>query len=162
MEKPAKHHKLEKTEKHDKFEKQHEKYEPQDKYDKYEKHDKYDKYDKYEKYDQHDKYEKYDKYEKPYEKQVAIHEQKILYKADAQHVKHVRDIRNKINPICGNYMHRHVAVETVDGHKYTGVIVHVDERCLYLQCAWQDPRGFMPYNAILPLVLFELLVIALL
>ncbi|MNF93763.1 hypothetical protein D3C84_764490 [compost metagenome] len=162
MEKHPKHDKLVKFEKHDK----HDKYDKIEKHDKYSKHDPYDKYvkhDEYDKYEQYDKYDKHDKHDHDkYDKQVAIHEQKILYKADAQHVKHVKDIRNKINPICGSYMHRHVCVETVDGHKYTGVIVHVDERCLYLQCAWQDPRGFMPYNAVLPLVLFELLVIALL
>ncbi|GFN31555.1 hypothetical protein [Paenibacillus xylaniclasticus] len=137
----------------------------QDKLIKPAKHDKYDKYEQFDKYGHHNYYENYDdKYNKDYkyDKQVVIHEHKILYKADAQHVKHVLDIRNKINPICGNHMHRHVVVETVDGHKYTGVIVHVDERCLYLQCAWQDPRSFMPYNVILPLVLFELLVISLL
>ncbi|EFM10378.1 hypothetical protein PaecuDRAFT_2814 [Paenibacillus curdlanolyticus YK9] len=124
--------------------------------------EKLDKHDKHMKIEKVEKVDKYEKLEAPH-KQVAIHDhQKVIYKADANHAKHVRDIRSKLNPVCGSYMHRHVCVETVDGHKYTGVIVHVDERCLYLQCAWQDPRGFMPFNAVLPLVLFELLVIALL
>jgi len=168
LEKSEKLPKMEKLEKLEKLEKHHEKI--HDKHEKHEKHDHhhhhhpygghYGSYgNPYGHYEAYDKYDKYDKHEK--HKQVSIHEQKVLYKADSAHVKHVLDIRSKIAPICGNYMHRHVTVETVDGHKYSGIIVHVDESCLYLQCAWFDARGFVPYNAILPLVLFELLVIAL-
>ncbi|MBH5318679.1 acetyl-CoA acetyltransferase [Paenibacillus sp. GSMTC-2017] len=64
---------------------------------------------------------------------------------------------------CGSHMHKHVRVQTLDGHIYEGMILHVDRSILYLQIMMQDPRSFVnPYNVILPLVLYELLVITLL
>lgn len=68
-------------------------------------------------------------------------------------------------------MHRGVRVQTMDGNVYEGTIVQVDDRFLYLSVpqATQN-RAFFPgafgfnpaSNVILPLVLYELLVISLL
>ncbi|WP_282935563.1 hypothetical protein [Paenibacillus sp. RC67] len=65
---------------------------------------------------------------------------------------------------CKQYMHRQVRITTVHGKTYVGKIVKVDKNKVYIQAV--RPAGknkatvsFFPF--ILPLVLFDLLVIAL-
>lgn len=87
----------------------------------------------------------------------------MLYEADPKHTAMVMEVRDRIMSMCGGYMHKFVCVQTLDGHVFEGMIVHIDRTALYLQCSMHDPRAFMnPYNAILPLVLYELLVVSLL
>lgn len=87
----------------------------------------------------------------------------ILYQAEPQHTEMVMQVRDRVMGMCGGHMHKHVRVQTVDGHIYEGMLMHMDHCILYLQCTMHNPRAFMnPYNAVLPLVLYELLVITLL
>ncbi|GKU77947.1 acetyl-CoA acetyltransferase [Paenibacillus sp. L3-i20] len=87
----------------------------------------------------------------------------VIYTANEQHTAMVQEVRDRMLKHCGGHMHKHVRVQTLDGHIYEGRIVHVDRSILYLQVTMQDPRSILnPYNVILPLVLYELLVITLL
>jgi hypothetical protein len=87
----------------------------------------------------------------------------VLYQAEAQHTAMVMEVRERVMNMCGGHMHKYVCVQTVDGHVFEGMLVHIDHCILYLQCTMRDPRAFMsPYNTVLPLVLYELLVITLL
>ncbi|QJD85313.1 acetyl-CoA acetyltransferase [Cohnella herbarum] len=85
-----------------------------------------------------------------------------VYKADNQWSEQVRQTRKKLAGICGQCMNRNVRVQTIDGHTYEGVVVGSDQS--YLHIMTSDVRFFGPYasNAILTLVLYELLVITLL
>jgi len=87
----------------------------------------------------------------------------VVYQAEAQHTAMVMEVRERVMNMCGGHMHKYVCVQTVDGHIFEGMLVHIDHCILYLQCTMRDPRAFMsPYNTVLPLVLYELLVITLL
>ena len=85
-----------------------------------------------------------------------------VYKADNQWSEQVRKTRQKLAGICGQCMNRTVRVQTMDGHTYEGVVVGSDQSYLHIMTG--DARFFGPYasNAILTLVLYELLVITLL
>ncbi|UUZ85349.1 hypothetical protein LJK88_18390 [Paenibacillus sp. P26] len=71
--------------------------------------------------------------------------------------------------ICKKYMNRHVAVTTRYGQVYQGQIIKVDSKHVYLKvdpyharhCA-RTSAFFFPGAFIIPLVLFDLLAIALL
>ncbi|MFC4599753.1 hypothetical protein [Cohnella hongkongensis] len=86
----------------------------------------------------------------------------LLYKADNEWCEQLRRTRRKLAGVCGQCMNRKVRVETIDGHTYEGVVVGSDNTYLHLMTG--DARFFGPYasNAIITLVLFELLVITLL
>ncbi|MFC5651361.1 hypothetical protein ACFPYJ_20050 [Paenibacillus solisilvae] len=89
----------------------------------------------------------------------------VLYQAEPSLGGVVQHARSRIHDLCAGHMHRAVRVETVDGIVYEGMISHVDRNFLYLQCVpvWENGRAFYnPNSAIIPLVLFELLVITLL
>ncbi|WP_187768153.1 hypothetical protein, partial [Paenibacillus sp. PL91] len=87
----------------------------------------------------------------------------VLYEADPKHTAMVMEIRDRVMGKCGGHMHKYVCVQMVDGHVYEGTIMHIDHCVLYLQCTMRDSRAFMnPYSAVLPLILYELLVITLL
>jgi len=85
-----------------------------------------------------------------------------IYKADSQWSEQVRKTRQKLAGACGQCMNRAVRVQTLDGHTYEGVVIGSDHSYLHLMTG--DARFFGPYasNAILTLVLYELLVITLL
>lgn len=99
-----------------------------------------------------------------YNQRDPMNQAPVIYEANPQHAALVQEVRERMLKHCGGHMHKHVRVQTVDGHIYEGMILHVDRSILYLQVTMQhDPRAFLnPYNAILPLVLYELLVITLL
>ncbi|WP_206669768.1 hypothetical protein [Paenibacillus luteus] len=87
----------------------------------------------------------------------------VLYEAEPQHTAMVMEVRDRVMNMCGGHMHKYVCVQMVDGHIYEGRIMHIDHCVLYLQCTMRDSRAFMnSYNAVLPLILYELLVITLL
>ncbi|WP_239615790.1 acetyl-CoA acetyltransferase [Cohnella mopanensis] len=85
-----------------------------------------------------------------------------IYKADSHWAEQIRKTRQKLAGVCGQCMNRSVRVQTIDGRTYEGVVVGSDQTYLHLMTG--DARFFGPYasNAILTLVLFELLVITLL
>lgn len=90
----------------------------------------------------------------------------IFFQAEPEMIKSILHTRTMMHDLCKKHMHRKVRVETVDGIAYEGTIIHIDHCLLYLHCgepAWNVERTFAnPYSAILPLVLYELLVITLL
>jgi hypothetical protein len=85
-----------------------------------------------------------------------------IYKADSQWSDQLRKTRQKLAGICGQCLNRTVRVQTLDGHTYEGVVVGTDHTYLHIMTG--DARFLGPYasNAILTLVLYELLVITLL
>lgn len=89
----------------------------------------------------------------------ALNSPQPLYYADAQWCEQVRNVRRKLYEICGHCTRRMVRVQTIDGHTYEGTVVGIDSGCLRL--AVRDQR-FFGAGFILPLVLYELLVITLL
>ncbi|OMF32673.1 hypothetical protein BK133_14155 [Paenibacillus sp. FSL H8-0548] len=87
----------------------------------------------------------------------------LLYQAEPQHTAMVMEVRDRVMNMCGGHIHKYVCVQMVDGHVYEGRIMHIDHCVLYLECTLRDPRAFMnSYNTVLPLILYELLVISLL
>ena len=94
---------------------------------------------------------------------------KRIYQADSAWSEQVKTTRQKLVDLCGRCLNRVVRVETVDGEIYEGTVVGTSGSHLYL--AVQDKRFFSPlgygfgfgYNSfILPLVLYDLLVLTLL
>lgn len=87
----------------------------------------------------------------------------IVYQADPHWVTTANRMRENLYSLAFAHLHRYVRVQMIDGHVYEGTIVQVDDRHLYLQTAAYDRAFFNPFAAtILPLVLYELLVISLL
>ncbi|MCY9513079.1 acetyl-CoA acetyltransferase [Paenibacillus apiarius] len=94
-------------------------------------------------------------------------QQQLVYQADPATVQAMQSAREKVHHVGNMYKHRYVRVQTMDGQVYDGVIVNVDRDHIYLQT--QHPMqqrslyGSFYYNdVILPLVLYNLLVISLL
>lgn len=90
-----------------------------------------------------------------------------IYQADASWSEQVKATRRKLAELCGQCLYRTVRVETVDGEVYEGMVVGTSGSHLYL--AVRDQRFFSPWGAgfgygsfILPLVLYDLLVLTLL
>ncbi|MCE5171689.1 acetyl-CoA acetyltransferase [Paenibacillus profundus] len=83
-------------------------------------------------------------------------------------VQAMHSAREKVHHVCNMYKDRHVRVQTVDGQVYDGVISNVDRDYLYLHTQHPMPQrslyGSYYFNndVILPLVLYNLLVISLL
>lgn len=91
----------------------------------------------------------------------------IVYQADPNSVQQLKQVRDNWHQAAQQAMNRQVRITTIDGQTIDGTIVGVDHRCLHISVPQSspDPRAYNPYyynNVILPLVLFELLVIALL
>lgn len=90
----------------------------------------------------------------------------VIFQADPASSEGLKQLKDMLHSIGKQYMGRPVRVQTINGHVFDGTIVHIDSLHLYLQVSSHGPddRGF--YNpvasAILPLVLYELLVIVLL
>ncbi|WP_185897146.1 hypothetical protein [Paenibacillus zeisoli] len=93
----------------------------------------------------------------------------VVYQANPNMVQHLKGVKDQIRHICSIHLNRPVKVVTIDGQTFEGIIVSADDRFLYLSVAGQEdqrflgaPGSFYYYNnVILPLVLFELLVITL-
>jgi hypothetical protein len=97
---------------------------------------------------------------------------KVIYQADQNVKQTLLNKREQIQKAARSFTNQPVRIQTLDGHTYEGVIVNVDGRHVYLSVT-QTPvaqRQYVnPYyssyyynNVILPLVLYELLVISLL
>ena len=89
----------------------------------------------------------------------------IVYQAHTPLLQSVQQTRNALHQTVRQYPGRKVQVQNIDGQVWEGVIVSADRGILYLQVTpmhgYPEPRAlFGP--TILPLVLYELLVITLL
>jgi len=96
-----------------------------------------------------------------------MHQEQVLYQANPHTVQTLKSVRDHVRSIGQHYMNKKVRVQTIDGQTYEGTIVMVDPGHIYLAIP-AAPRGFWGpsasfyNNAILPLVLYNLLVITLL
>ncbi|OXM82422.1 hypothetical protein [Paenibacillus rigui] len=96
----------------------------------------------------------------------AQHEQ-VLYEANPETVSTLKNVQDRVQAIGKQNMNKWVRVQTLDGHTYEGIIVQVDPGHIYLsvpvaQRGFFGPGAYVYNNAILPLVLYNLLVITLL
>lgn len=95
----------------------------------------------------------------------------MVYQASPEAVQTLHQIRESVHKCCQSCMNRIVRVQTMDGEVYEGMLMGMDHKHLYLSIAQGvDQRQFFPggvfyppaSSVILPLVLYELLVISLL
>ncbi|MDU5144921.1 MAG: acetyl-CoA acetyltransferase [Paenibacillus dendritiformis] len=90
----------------------------------------------------------------------------VIYQMEPGTVQALYSLRDRVKHMGRMYKDRHVRVQTIDGQVYEGIIVNVDRCHLYLYTRMlTDQRalgGAYYNNVILPLVLYELLVITLL
>ncbi|MCS7462023.1 hypothetical protein N0M98_17945 [Paenibacillus doosanensis] len=103
-----------------------------------------------------------------------IQPQQTLYQADPAFVQSVKRTREQLYDAGRKSSNRPIRVQTVDGQVHEGTIAHMDNDHLYLRVPNPNARGFFGpwgpwggpspvYNdVILPLVLYNLLVISLL
>jgi hypothetical protein len=93
-----------------------------------------------------------------------------VYQAENEIAGMMKQHHNKALDCCSKHLGRYVRVQTIHGQQFEGTIVNVDAHYVYLSVSQDQGAGhrspfWNPYaykNAILPLVLYELLVIALL
>lgn len=92
----------------------------------------------------------------------GLQEQTIYQANPSMNMKAMRD---HIHHVCRQHVNRYVRVETMDGDVFEGMIVHCDKGILYLKLPGKSGRRSFSQNyyedVILPLVLYELLVITL-
>jgi small nuclear ribonucleoprotein (snRNP)-like protein len=95
----------------------------------------------------------------------------VVYQADPASIQAMQDMRGKVIEQGMQCMHRHVRVQTMQGHQLEGTLVHLDHQYMYLKVETNPEamrQSFNPYynpystGVILPLTLYELLVISLL
>ncbi|MNC35096.1 hypothetical protein D3C75_835660 [compost metagenome] len=92
-------------------------------------------------------------------------QQKVLYQADNNYVQNLKSVRHHLHSVCRQHVNQFVQVQTIDGQVITGRIVGCDRGIFYLGV--QNHGGQRAFyggsdEAILTLVLYELLVITLL
>jgi hypothetical protein len=96
-----------------------------------------------------------------------------IYQMDPAMVESLHKMKLHIHGLCKEHMHHPVRVQTIHGQTFEGHIVHIDDEILYLKPLPGHVRSFFNplaaaqqqyayNNVILPLVLFNLLTIALL
>ncbi|NHN31571.1 hypothetical protein [Paenibacillus agricola] len=96
-----------------------------------------------------------------------------IYKMDPAMVQSLHNMKQQIHGLCQEHMNRPVRVQTIHGQTFEGHIVHIDAVIMYLKPMQGHVRSFFNpigafgqqaafNNIILPLVLYELLVISLL
>lgn len=94
--------------------------------------------------------------------------QQVLYQAEPSLVQTLSEAKKRVRDMASLHAGKAVRVQTLDGHMYEGVIHHADGCILYLHVGYAEARAFLtPFNpfyssTVLPLVLYELLVITLL
>lgn len=93
-------------------------------------------------------------------------QQRVLYQADGNYIQNMKSVRNHLHSICRQHMNQLVQVQTLDGQVVVGRIVGCDRGLMYLGVQPHGGQraffGFTSDEAILTLVLYELLVITLL
>lgn len=96
-----------------------------------------------------------------------------IYQMDPAMVESLHNMKQQIHGLCMDHMNRPVRVQTIHGQTFEGHIVHIDAVIMYLKPMPGHVRSFFNplaaaqqqyayNNVILPLVLYELLVISLL
>ncbi|MNO99599.1 hypothetical protein D3C76_913730 [compost metagenome] len=116
---------------------------------------------------------------------LSGNQNQVIYQAGPNVAQTIRDSRHQLHKIGRDYKNRHVRIQTIDGMIYEGMISHAEGPFLFIIVAspqgghggygqhhqtyggYPQPRGLLynQYyynNVILPLVLYELLVITLL
>jgi len=102
---------------------------------------------------------------------MVYRQEQIIYQADPYQAHSLKSKRDAAYNTLLNHLNQWVSIETIDGHRYTGSVYYLDNRHVYLSMPASDNQlaafgpmynAYAPRNIILPLVLFELLVIALL
>ncbi|MDR0270445.1 hypothetical protein [Paenibacillus sp.] len=93
--------------------------------------------------------------------------QPLLYQAEPQVAQTIHHIHDRVSQICKQYRNQAVRVQMLDGTVYEGVLTHCERGMLYISVPYPSSppgqsRGLYYNNVILPLVLYELLVITLL
>ncbi|SDF63236.1 hypothetical protein SAMN04488542_11431 [Fontibacillus panacisegetis] len=109
----------------------------------------------------------------------------VIYQARPNVTQTIKDARHQLHKVGRDYKNRHVRIQTIDGMIYEGIISHAEGPFIFLIVSnpqgghggygyshqpyggYPQPRGLLynQYyynNVILPLVLYELLVITLL
>ncbi|MCJ8012106.1 hypothetical protein MUG84_10160 [Paenibacillus sp. KQZ6P-2] len=97
--------------------------------------------------------------------QYPGYQQQTLYQAEPNMSHTLKSLREQFSHICRKHINQHVRVETLDGDVFEGTIVNCNKGILYIQMTMPQQTGqrsFYYNNVILPLVLYELLVITLL
>ncbi|OZB92800.1 hypothetical protein [Paenibacillus sp. XY044] len=101
--------------------------------------------------------------------QYSGYQHQTLYQAEPHMSQTLHSARDRFNQLCRQHVNKHVRIETLDGDVFEGVLVHCDKGIVYIQTPQSTgQRAFLPgrppfFNqTILPLVLYELLVISLL
>lgn len=105
--------------------------------------------------------------------QPAIAGHQIVHQAQPEEIRTLQTIRQRVHSVAPKCMHRRVRVQTIDGHVHEGVIAGMDGGIIYLNVQFSagETRAFSPfygpyynpyYSTILPLALYDLLVITLL
>lgn len=92
-------------------------------------------------------------------------QQRVLYQADNQYVQNLKSVRHHLHNVCRQHVNQLVQVQTMDGQIVTGRILGCDRGLFYLGVQQHGgQRAFFGSSdeAILTLVLYELLVITLL
>ncbi|WP_379127421.1 hypothetical protein [Paenibacillus sp. sgz500958] len=91
---------------------------------------------------------------------------RVLYQADHNYVQNLRNVRHQLHGICRQHANQWVRVETLDGQVVTGRILGCDRGLIHLATRHHGGHraffGSPTDEAILTLVLYELLVITLL
>jgi len=94
-----------------------------------------------------------------------------LYQADPALIQSMKAMKDKVMELSKQCMHHHVHVQMIDDQHLEGTVVHIDNQYIYLKVEMNPETLRQPYNpyynpynssVILPLVLYELLVITLL
>ncbi|OCT16384.1 hypothetical protein A8709_02845 [Paenibacillus pectinilyticus] len=99
-----------------------------------------------------------------------IYPQQTLYQADPAFVQSLSRTQQQLYDAGNKCMNRPVRIQMLNGQIHEGTISHMDDGHLYLRVSNPNTRGFFnPWvpapvnnNVILPLVLYNLLVISLL
>jgi hypothetical protein len=95
----------------------------------------------------------------------------LVYRADPTDIQSIQAMKAKVMEQSKQCMHRAVRVQMIDGQDLEGIVVHLDSQYIYLKVDMKPETMrqlynpyFNPYNSsvIIPLVLYELLVISLL
>jgi hypothetical protein len=93
-----------------------------------------------------------------------------VYQADPAVIQSMQAMKNKVMELSNQCMHRPVRVQMIEGQQIEGTVVHLDSQYIYLKVEMNPETMRQPYNpyynpynssVILPLVLYELLVITL-
>ncbi|RKN65446.1 acetyl-CoA acetyltransferase [Paenibacillus ginsengarvi] len=100
----------------------------------------------------------------------SIPAQQPVYQADPHFIQAMKSCHDRLHEVGRQWANRPVRVQLMDGQVHEGVLVSMDDHYLYLGVRAQDARAFFNplaqasayNNVILPLVLYNLLVISLL